>query len=322
MIDTVVEFRHVTKKFRSRQGLLGGRVEATALRGVSLSVGEGEILALVGESGAGKSTAGRVALGLERPDDGQVLFEGSDLTTLGARQRRALRRRTHFILQDPYQSLHPAMTVGRLVTEPLAIADVPRRRRRERVEQALEEVRLTPAAEFLARYPHQLSGGQRQRVAFARALVGEPRLVVADEPVSMLDVSLQAGILELIERMRAGRAIIFVTHDLAVARHVADRIAVIYAGSLVELGNAEDVVDGPLHPYTGALLAAAEQLAAPPEDPGPFPPGGQPCQLYGRCDPGRPECVDAEPTLVETRRAHHCAWHVADGGGSDHEQGD
>ena len=310
MTDAVVELRNVSKTFRPGQGLFSGREETHALRDLSFSVGQQEVFALVGESGAGKSTAGRMALGLEQPDEGQVLFEGTDLTVLSPRQRRVLRRRTHFVLQDPYQSLHPAMTIGKLVAEPLAIAGLPRQERRSRVAEALEEVRLTPPAEFLDRYPHELSGGQRQRVAFARALVGEPRLIVADEPVSMLDVSLQAGILELVTRLSTRHSVIFVTHDLAVARHVADRIGVMYQGRLVELGTSGDVVDDPLHPYSAALLAAAEELAPPPPALGPFPPGGQPCRLHGHCDPDRRECIEAEPVLVEDPPGHHCLWHV------------
>lgn len=313
MTDAVIEFRDVTKRFRSGRGLGAGKQQVVAVRNVSFSIAEREIFALVGESGAGKSTAGRIALGLDRPEEGQVLFEGTDLAGLGARRRRAVRRRTHFILQDPYQSLHPAMTVERLVGEPLAIAGVPRRRRRERVEQALEDVRLTPPEQYVDRYAHQLSGGQRQRIAFARAMVGEPRLIVADEPVSMLDVSLQAGILELVTRLSERHVVIFITHDLAVARHVADRIGVMYQGRLIELGDAKAVVDNPLHPYSVALLAAAEELAAPPPQPGPFPPGGQPCQRHGTCDPADGACLDAEPVLLEAESRHFCAWHVAGG---------
>ena len=310
MTDAVVELRNVSKTFRPGQGLFSGKGETHALRNLTFSVGQQEVFALVGESGAGKSTAGRVALGLEQPDEGQVFFEGVDLTTLTPRQRRAIRRQTHFVLQDPYQSLHPAMTIGKLVAEPLAIAGLPRQERRGRAAEALEEVRLTPPAEFLDRYPHELSGGQRQRVAFARALVGEPRLIVADEPVSMLDVSLQAGILELVTRLSTRHSVVFVTHDLAVARHVADRIGVMYQGRLVELGTSGDVIDDPLHPYSAALLAAAEELAAPPPALGPFPPGGQPCQLHGHCDPDRRECIEAEPVLLEHAPGHHCLWHV------------
>jgi oligopeptide/dipeptide ABC transporter ATP-binding protein len=309
----VLELRGVSRTYRSHHGLRS--VEATrAVRELDLTVGRGEIVALVGESGAGKSTAGRLALGLERPDRGQVLLDGVDLSTLGRRERLAVRRRTHLILQDPYHSLHPSMSVLDLVAEPLAIARTPRRDRAPRVLAALEEVALTPADRFLRRYPHELSGGQRQRVAFARALASEPELVVADEPVSMLDVALQVGILDLIRDLgrRHGITFVFVTHDLAVARHLADRIGVMYRGRLVELGPADDVVDGACHPYTRALLAAVEQLAPPPMPVDGLPPGGQPCQRHGRCDPSSQRCRDERPTLLEIGPGHLCATHVVD----------
>lgn len=222
----------------------------------------GEILGLVGESGAGKSTVTRLVLGLEHPDAGQVRFDGVDLATLSAGDLRATRRRMHLILQDPYQSLHPGMRVGRSVAEPLAIAGMSRGSRPARVMSALEEVGLTPAGKFLGRFPHELSGGQRQRVALARALVGRPELVVADEPTSMLDASLRAEILTLILAIRASHdtAFVFVTHDLAMARYVADRIAVLQEGRLVECAETEQVVNSPSHRYTRTLLAASEQV--------------------------------------------------------------
>jgi ABC-type glutathione transport system ATPase component len=309
----LLEFDAVSKSYRSRRGRGAGRNEVTAVRRVSLAVARGEILALVGESGAGKSTMGRLALGLERPDDGTVRLEGTDLTTLSARERRVTRQRTHLVLQDPYQALHPAMRIRELVAEPLAIAGVPRRQRQDRVERALEEVSLLPAGALLDRYAHELSGGQRQRVAFARALVGGPELVVADEPVSMLDVSLQADILDLIFELRRRHAItfVFVTHDLAVARHVADRIGVMSQGRLLELGSADEVVDRAEHPYTRALLAAVEELAPPPTVVGHLPPGGHPCDLHGSCDGRDPRCIEAEPVLVTAGTTHRYARHIA-----------
>lgn len=255
----VLELRRVRKAFGSG----GRRGEVLALDDVSLAVRAGEVVGLVGESGAGKSTLGRIVLGLDRPDEGEVLFEGVDLARLGERALRRARRRMHLILQDPYQSLHPGMRIGAIVAEPLAIAGVGREERRDRAARAIEEVGLTPASRFLNRFPHELSGGQRQRVAVARALVGRPCLAVADEPTSMLDASVRAGILELLTAIRArlGTAFIFITHDLATARHVSDRIVVMHRGRIVEEGETDRVVEEPEHEYTRALLAAAEDVA-------------------------------------------------------------
>ncbi|GAC1638111.1 MAG: dipeptide ABC transporter ATP-binding protein [Herpetosiphon sp.] len=259
MTGPVLELRHVSKAFRGQSWLRRAAV-VPAVQDVSLAIAPGEIVALVGMSGAGKSTVGRMVLGLERPDSGEVLFEGNDLARLPERTLRLLRRRMHLIFQDPYEALHPGMRIADAVAEPLVIAGVARQRRTARVHEALAEVDLTPVERFRHRYPHELSGGQRQRVALARALVERPRLVVADEPTSMLDVSLRACILELIARMRAhyGISFLFVTHDLAVARYVSDRIAVMDGGRLVEVGSSETLINEPQHPYTRSLLAASE----------------------------------------------------------------
>lgn len=261
--DTLLSFAGVTKRFEvGPRRLTGQRDAVVAVRDLNLSVAAGEIVGLVGQSGAGKTTVGRLALGLERPDEGQVTFDGVALQDRSARALRALRHRMHMVFQDPYQSLHPGMRVGQAVAEPLEIAGTGRRQRREAVLQALEEVKLTPGEEYIDRYPHQLSGGQRQRVAFARALVANPRLVVADEPTSMLDVSLRAGILELVLhiRQRARSAVLYITHDLAVAKHICDRIGVMQQGRLVEVGPAAEIIDHPTHDYTRRLLRAAENL--------------------------------------------------------------
>lgn len=252
----LLELREVTRRYARRD------VAVTAVDGVSLRLAAGEILAVVGESGAGKSTLSRLVLGLERPDHGAVLLDGVDLAPLRGRALRAQRRRMHLVLQDPYDSLHPGMRIGAVVGEPLAIAGVPAAQRGPRVTAALEEVGLTPAGTFVDRHPHQLSGGQRQRVAIARATVARPRLIVADEPTSMVDASLRATILELLlgTRDRLGTGFVFITHDLALARYVADRIAVMRAGRIVEIGPAEQVVSEPQHPYTRDLLDASERV--------------------------------------------------------------
>ena len=260
MSTELLALRDVSKTYQRRVSARH-RTVVPAVREVSLTVARGEILGLVGESGAGKSTLTRLVLGLERPDDGQVLFDGAELAALSARQLRAARRRMHLVLQDPYQSLHPGMRIGRIVAEPLEIARVPRREHDDRVGQALREVGL-PAADVVARFPHELSGGQRQRVALARALVGQPELVIADEPTSMLDASLRADILSLVSaiRERHGTAFLFVTHDLAMARYVADRVAVLQDGRLVECRPTEQLMNDPHHPYTRTLLAASESV--------------------------------------------------------------
>lgn len=256
----VLELRGVTKEF-SRRGRRRRRVDSVrAVDDVSLSLGPAEILSVVGESGAGKSTVGRLVLGLERADSGEILFEGADLARYTERRLRRVRRRMHLILQDPYESLHPGMRVSAIVGEPLVVADAPRGERTGRISNALDEVGLVPATGYLRRFPSELSGGQRQRVALARAVVGRPRLVVADEPTSMLDASLRAGVLELILSMRdrLGTAFVFITHDLAVARYVSDRIAVMHRGCLVEIGDTERLIAKPQHEYTRTLLAASD----------------------------------------------------------------
>ena len=259
MTEVVLELRGVCKAFQ-RRTMTGDSKAVNAVDDVSLTLARGEILALVGESGAGKSTIGRIVLGLERPDRGEVIFDQIDLAGLAQRRLRPIRRRMHMILQDPYEALHPGMRLERIVGEPLLIARVDRSKIRPKVTRALAEVGLVPPDGFLRRYPSELSGGQRQRVAVARALVGRPELVVADEPTSMLDASLRAGVLELILSMRdrLDTAFIFITHDLAVARYVSDRIAVMHEGRVVEVGETDGLIADPRDDYTRTLLAASE----------------------------------------------------------------
>lgn len=253
MSAAVLELREVTRTFARRRA---GAV--TAVSGVSLTLAAGETLALVGESGAGKSTIGRMVLGLEIPDTGEMRFQGVDLAQLRGRARRQARRRMHLILQDPYESLHPGMRVGEAVGEPLAIAGVRRDERRTRVARALEDVELPP--EFTQRFPHQLSGGQRQRVAVARSFISHPELIVADEPTSMLDASLRSEVLRLMGglRDRLGTTFVLITHDLTAARAFADRVAIMRHGTIVEHGPIDRVLTAPTHEYTRLLLAASE----------------------------------------------------------------
>ena len=239
-----------------------GTGETLAVAGVSFAVGPGEIYGLVGGSGAGKSTVARLVVRLTSPTGGRVWVDGEDVLALRGRALRALRRRVQVVAQDPFDALHPGMPVGDLVAEPLVIHRVGKRtERRTRVLRALEQVALTPARTFLDRYPNELSGGQRQRVAIARAIVLRPTLIVADEPTSMLDASVQMDILNIFRMLRDNENLsaLLITHDLAVARYVCDRIGVMQRGHLVEEGAAEDVITRPRHEYTRALLEAAER---------------------------------------------------------------
>jgi peptide/nickel transport system ATP-binding protein len=293
-----------------------------AVDGVSFEVKEREVFCLVGESGCGKTTTGRLLLRLEEPTSGAVLFEGKNIFELEGEELKEFRRKAQIVFQDPYESLNPTMKVVDIVTEPLAIHGLLNRRddKLEAAAKALEEVALTPPENFLYRYPHELSGGQRQRVAIARAMILKPKFVVADEPVSMLDVSIRAGILKLMLDLREkyGVAYLFITHDLALAKHIGDRIAVMYLGKIVEMGGVEQVIDNPLHPYTKALVAAIpspdprEKIGAIPvigEIPSPVnPPPG--CRFHPRCPYATEECRSREPELVEVEKGHYVACHL------------
>jgi peptide/nickel transport system ATP-binding protein len=258
-VTALLEVQHACKTFRTGTGARRRRV--MALDDVSLTVGEGEIVALVGESGSGKSTLGRAVVGLERLDSGKALFEGVEYSRMSERAMRKLRPQMHLVLQDPYQSLHPGMRVATAVAEPLEIAGTGNAKS-PKVAEALEEVGLTPASQFMDRYPHQLSGGQRQRVVLARALVGRPRLVVADEPTSMVDATLRAGIVALIRKLRDrfGIAFLVITHDLDLAGAVAEQVAVMQRGRLVECGPTPEVFASPSDDYTKMLLRAAADV--------------------------------------------------------------
>jgi oligopeptide/dipeptide ABC transporter ATP-binding protein len=298
-----------------------GRV-VHAVDGVSLSIGSGEVLALVGESGSGKSTIGKCVLRLTEPTSGSITLAGRDITHLSRRALQPRRRDVHMVFQDPFSSLNPRFTVGKIVAEPLLSHKVARGREAdERAAQMLERVGLR--AEMRVRYPHELSGGQRQRVGLARALILEPKLVVADEPVSALDVSVQASVLNLISDLQRdmGFSCLFITHDLSVVEFLADRIAVMYLGQIVETGTREQIFSAPQHPYTKALLSAApvpdpvqqrqrQRVVLAGELPSPLdPPPG--CRFHTRCPVVMDICRTQPAHLLATAdRGHLAACHL------------
>ena len=315
---TLLEVEDVVVRYPVFRGLVGTmtrrpKLAVHAVEGVSFTLSRGEILALVGESGCGKTTTAQTVLRLLDPLSGSIRFEGRDITRLATRALRPLRRRMQIVYQDPYESLDPRLRVRATVEEPLIIHRIGSKdERAARVSDALERVELSPPELFLERYSHELSGGQRQRVAIAAALVLEPHLLVADEPVSMLDVSVRAGVLQLLDELRrAGLGILMITHDLATAARFADRIAVMYLGRIVEEGPAREVVRNPQHPYTKALLSVV-----PPRDPrvrrepeilrGEAPdavhiPSG--CRFHPRCPIAVPACQEEDPELRVPRAA-------------------
>ena len=316
---TLVELDGVHVHFYARKGLLR-RATIRAVNGVDLKIGRSETVAVVGESGSGKTTLGRAALRLVKPAGGKVEFDGRDITSLDEGKLKWFRRKAQAVFQDPYSSINPYMNISQIVEEPLLVHGIGERtERRERGRKALEDVRLHPADAFTAKFPHTLSGGQRQRVGIARALVLEPDFIVADEPVSMIDASSRAEILYLMRDLqrRYDIAFLYITHDIASARHFSDRIAVMYLGTVVEEGPPGAVVESPLHPYTQALINAVpapdagnrliEREVIPGEPPSPanLPSG---CPFHPRCPrfmPGR--CEVSRPLPIEHGPGHRVA---------------
>ncbi len=294
-----------------------------AVDGVSFDIKEGEILGVVGESGCGKTTTGRILVRLENPTSGQMFFRGADIATLRGSELKEFRRKVQMIFQDPYESLNPRFTVFATVAEPLLVHGVGETydEREEMVARALENAELKPAEEYMYRFPHELSGGQRQRVAIARALVLRPEFVVADEPVSMLDVSIRAGIMNLMLNLREQYEIpfMFISHDVSVTRYMSHRIAVMYLGNIVELASSEEVIKNPMHPYTEALLSAVPvpdprakhgRVEIKGELPSPINvPSG--CTFHPRCLYRREICKEVKPVLREVKPGHWVQCHFA-----------
>lgn len=320
MSKVLLKVENLKKYFPIRQGMFSRHVgDVKAVDDVSFEIFEGETLGIVGESGCGKSTTGRAIMRLHEPTDGKITFDGVELTELNSEQMRKARRDIQMVFQDPYASLNPRHTVEKILEEPLIVHGLGNaEERKKKVREYLEIVGLS--AYHAKRYPHQFSGGQRQRIGIARALMTNPKLIIADEPVSALDVSIQAQVLNLMQKLQEDLQLtyIFIAHDLGVVRHISDRVGVMYLGRLVELADSESLYEEPLHPYSQALLSAVpipdpefvrEQFILKGDIPSPSnPPTG--CTFHTRCPQAMAHCKQLVPKLTEVKPGHSVACHL------------
>lgn len=321
----LLQVKHLTKEFPVESGVFGSRFakHVSAVDDVSFNIYPGKTFGLVGESGCGKSTTGRCIMRLLRPTKGEVIFDGQDVAQLKKKELKSVRRNLQYIFQDPYASLNPRMTIGEIISEPMVIHNEggSRAERIESVKKLLDVVGLNP--EHINRYPHEFSGGQRQRIGIARAFALSPKLIICDEPVSALDVSIQAQVLNLLDGLQEafGTAYLFIAHDLSVVQHISDEVAVMYLGNLMEYSDWRSLYAEPYHPYTQALLSAVpvpnpdiqktrERIILAGDPPSPIdPPKG--CRFHTRCPIATEECKKERPPMKEVEAGHFCAcWHA------------
>lgn len=321
----LLKVEHLHKEFPTGSGFMGGKFSkkvVSAVNDLSFEIRAGETFGLVGESGCGKSTTGRAIMHLDPPTSGKVYFEGRDISKMNKKEVKAMRREMQFIFQDPYASLNPRMTIGEIISEPMVIHGIGTPEERiERVRELLDVVGLNP--EHINRYPHEFSGGQRQRVGIARSFILRPKLIICDEPVSALDVSIQAQVLNLLKDLQKqyGTAYLFIAHDLSVVQHISDRVAVMYLGKMVELSDWKSLYAEPNHPYTQALLSAVpipdpdvqqnrKRIILAGDPPSPIdPPSG--CRFHTRCPIAQAKCSEEAPEFREIGEGHFCACHYA-----------